>query len=188
MKKAVLLIVDMLEDFFKSGTLAHNRGKLTSCVNQVIEIFRIRNLPIIWIRQEYLPDLSDAPLVQRRNKLMLTIANSRGSQILPELDYQGQDETIIKKRYSAFWGTNLDEVLKSLNPESIVLAGINTHACIRTTAIDAYQRDYKVWLVEDCVSSYDDEHHRITINYLNKGMATSVSKSILVELLDSSKD
>jgi maleamate amidohydrolase len=48
---------------------------------------------------------------------------------------------IIKKRYSGFYGTTLDETLARLAPDAIILAGINTHACIRTTAVDAYQRD-----------------------------------------------
>ena len=63
---------------------------------------------------------------------------------------------IVKKRYSAFFGTGLDEdILAELKPDTILLAGINTHACIRTTAIDAYQRDWPVVLALDCIDSYD---------------------------------
>jgi nicotinamidase-related amidase len=58
---------------------------------------------------------------------------------------------------------NLDNVLDQLQPDSIILAGINTDACIRMTAIDAYQRDWAVILASDCIASYDREHHDITL-------------------------
>jgi isochorismate hydrolase len=78
---------------------------------------------------------------------------------------------IVKKRYSAFFGTGLDEVLDRLRPDGLILAGINTHACIRTTAIDAYQRDWPLILASDCVDSYDREHHRVTLNYMKDKLA-----------------
>ena len=78
---------------------------------------------------------------------------------------------IVKKRYSAFFGTDLDERLRQLQPDALILAGINTHACIRTTAIDAYQRDWPVILAADCVDSYDAEHHEITLKYLKDKIA-----------------
>jgi len=73
---------------------------------------------------------------------------------------------IIKKRYSAFFGTTLDETLARLTPDTLILAGINTHACVRTTAIDAYQRDWPVVLAGDCIGSYDQEHHEISLRYM----------------------
>jgi nicotinamidase-related amidase len=82
---------------------------------------------------------------------------------------------IVKKRYSAFFGTGLDELLAKLQPDALVLAGINTHACIRTTAIDAYQRDWPVVLASDCVSSYDEEHHAVTLRYLQREIARAMT-------------
>ena len=78
---------------------------------------------------------------------------------------------LVKKRYSAFFGTDLDETLAVIRPEILVLAGINTHACVRTTAIDAYQRDYEVLVASDCVASYDAGHHEVTKRYLDAGIA-----------------
>ena len=65
-----------------------------------------------------------------------------------------------------FFGTNLDEILASLEPAFIAVAGVNTHACVRTTAIDAYKRDYHVVIASDCVASYDDDYHRESMRYL----------------------
>jgi isochorismate hydrolase len=62
-----------------------------------------------------------------------------------------------------------------LNPDAIILAGINTHACIRTTAIDAYQRDFSVVLASDCIDSYDEEHHQISLRYMKDKLASVLS-------------
>jgi isochorismate hydrolase len=81
----------------------------------------------------------------------------------------------VKKRYSAFFGTALDETLAQLKPDAIILAGINTHACIRTTAIDAYQRDWPVVLASECIDSYDREHHEVSLKYMKDKIARVMS-------------
>ena len=85
--------------------------------------------------------------------------------LLGELDSAPSDTEIIKKRYSAFFGTKLYEYLQGKNIRSIVVVGVNTHACVRMTAIDAYQHDYPVYVISDCVGSYDPEHHEVTLSY-----------------------
>jgi len=82
---------------------------------------------------------------------------------------------VVKKRYSAFYHTGLDQILHRLQPDVIVLAGINTHACVRVTAIDAYQRDWEIILAADCVDSYDREHHDISMKYMKDKIAAVMS-------------
>jgi isochorismate hydrolase len=82
------------------------------------------------------------------------------------------DHVVIKKRYSSFFKTDLDQTLDHLKPDVLVLAGINTHACVRMTAIDAYQRDWKIILAADCVNSYDREHHDISLKYMEGKIAS----------------
>ena len=67
---------------------------------------------------------------------------------------------------------NLLMALKDLEADSLVLAGVNSHACIRTAAIDGYQRDFPVTIVRECVASKDLKHHEITLDYLDGGIAT----------------
>jgi isochorismate hydrolase len=69
----------------------------------------------------------------------------------------------------------LEKLLAQLGPDTLILAGINTHACIRTTAIDAYQRDWPVVLAGDCVDSYDQEHHAISLAYMKDKIAGVMS-------------
>jgi nicotinamidase-related amidase len=107
----------------------------------------------------------------RKHNLHVTMAGTDGCEMLPELDHRPSDKTIGKKRYSAFFDTDLDETLKRLRPDLVVVAGINTHACVRTTVIDAYQRDYAVVLATECIASYDKAHHDITKRYLDGAIA-----------------
>jgi isochorismate hydrolase len=103
--------------------------------------------------------------------------------LLPELERHASDKVLVKKRYSAFFGTNLDEKLAALRPEILVLAGINTHAGVRTTAIDAYQRDYEVIIASDGVASYDLEHHEVSKRYLHAGIARFVPSAEIAKML-----
>lgn len=84
-------------------------------------------------------------------------------------------EPDLRDAFLAFFGTTLGEILKQLRPDTIVLAGINTHACIRASAIDAYQRDWPVIIASDCVGSWDEEHHAITMTYLQREIARAMT-------------
>ena len=104
--------------------------------------------------------------------IRITIKGTSGCQIDSELATAPTDPIVIKKRYSAFFATELDEMLHRLTPDALILAGINTHACIRVTAIDAYQRDLKIIVAAECVDSYDREHHDISMKYMKDKIAT----------------
>lgn len=177
MSRSVLLIIDVLNDFFRNQPLAGRRGELASAINQLVRSFRDSGHPIIWVRQEFKPDLSDAFLEMRRDNISITIAGTVGAQFLPELDVQPADTVVVKKRYSAFFGTTLDDVLAKLRPDQLVVAGVNTHACVRTTVVDAYQRDYDIIVAWECTASNDEEHHEITRRYFENGIARFLSNS-----------
>lgn len=179
-----VIVIDMLVDYFdRLPALASQRGRLVTAINQLTRGFRRAQQPIVWVRQEFKPDLSDAFLDMRRRGIEVTIAGTEGSRILPDLEQRAEDHVIVKKRYSAFFGTNLDELLTALEPATLVVAGINTHACVRSTVIDAYQRDHDVILASDCVGSYDAEHHDVTVRYLDGRMARVMNNVGIIQLL-----
>jgi nicotinamidase-related amidase len=182
--KYLLLVIDLVNDYFRQqAPLATQRSQLVASVNRLAAAFRQAEQPVLWVRQEFAPDLSDAFLRMRRENLRITIAGTDGCELLPELEYHPSEKVLVKKRYSAFFGTDLDETLAVIRSEVLVLAGINTHACVRTTAIDAYQRDYEVIVASDCVASYDAEHHEVTKRYLDPGIARFVSSAEIAKML-----
>ncbi|HEX8797454.1 MAG TPA: cysteine hydrolase [Terriglobales bacterium] len=118
--------------------------------------------------------------------IQITIKGTNGSQIASGLDVAPSDPVVVKKRYSAFFKTDLEHILQLLKPEELVLAGINTHACVRTTVIDAYQRDWKVIVASDCVDSYDREHHEISMKYMKDKIASIMTNEEVRKSLSTS--
>ncbi len=174
MRRPVLIVIDMLQDFLKDWD-AKRKQCLLDSITDLVGIARNAACPVIWVRQEFEPDLADAFLEMKKKRIHITLKGTPGCQIVPELAPAPSDTVVIKKRYSAFFRTNLDDIVDRLQPDALILAGINTHACIRTTAIDAYQRDLRVVLASDCVDSYDREHHDVSLRYMQSKIADLMS-------------
>ena len=175
MLRPAFFVIDMLNDCFGHAELDRLRASLCSSINQLTALARAKGFPVIWVRQEFEPDLSDAFLDMKRESIRMFIRGTRGPLILDELVRCESDIEIVKKRFSMFYGTDLESLLRDLETNSLILAGVNSHACIRTAAIDAYQRDYQVTIARECVASKDFNHHEITMDYLDGGIATLVA-------------
>lgn len=179
----VTLIIDLQVDYFQNKRLSEHRAALVANTNQLVSTARASGLPIVWVRTEYSPDLRDASLEMRRGRIRIAIAGTPGASLLPELDARPSDTHVLKKRYSAFFGTDLDSVLHGYSCSRLIIAGINTHACIRATVVDAYQRDIDALLARDCIDSYDEEHDGISWRYMNGKLGRGVTNRELIDLL-----
>lgn len=169
---SAVLIVDMQVDYFAHTRLAQNRADLAANVNELTRLARAHSLPVIWVKTEFEPDLRDAPLEVRKKSIHIVVRGSAGARLLPELNVDASDLVLTKKRYSAFFGTELDTLLTARTCSRVIVAGINTHACIRSTVVDAYQRDLEVILPQGCFDSHDAEHHEISLRYMKDKLAT----------------
>lgn len=179
----VTLVIDMQTDFFAHERLARGRAELAAHVNDLVQATRDAGQAVVWVKQEFSPDLGDATLEVRRRRISVVIAGTPGAAILPELDVAAGDRIVVKRRYSAFFGTDLDEILQRLGCTRIIVAGINSHACVRATVVDAYQRDYDLILARDCIDSHDAEHHEITWRYLDGKLGRGLSNAQIRDLL-----
>jgi maleamate amidohydrolase len=173
--RPVVFVIDMLNDCFRHAELDRMRSALCSSINRLTALARAKGFPVVWVRQEFEADLSDAFLDMKRDNIRMFIKGTHGPLILDELTRHDSDIEIVKKRYSMFYGTGLDSLLDDLDADSLIIAGVNSHACIRTAAIDAYQRDFPVTIIRECVASKDPTHHEITMDYLDGGIATLVT-------------
>ena len=183
MRKPALLVIDLVIDFLHAWPKAA-RKRLLDSTRELVALMRGRGYPVLWVRQEFEADLSDAFPEMRARDIHVTIKGTAGAQIVPELEVVAGEAVVIKKRYSAFFGTDLDRRLAELRPDTLILAGINTHACIRMAAIDAYQRDWPVVLAAECIDSYDWEHHEISLRYMKDKIALVMSNAEIAEKLE----
>lgn len=182
--KFALVAIDLVQDFFRDdSSYPTNPTHLAQNVNQLTNVARQNNAPVIWVRQEFESDLSDAYVGLRKTNTKITIKGTRGSQLLPELITDNNDVDVVKKRFSAFHETQLDSILAANSITSLIICGVKTHACIRTSAIDAYQRDFDVIIAKDCVADTNQTHGEISLDYLSKYMARVLGNPEIVELL-----
>jgi hypothetical protein len=135
MKEPVLIAIDFLNDFLETWSPA-SRQRLVQSTNALVGIMRNHDRPIIWVRQEFQSDLRDAFPEMRAKGLHITIQGTPGCQIASDLAVAPSDTIIIKKRCSAFYRTNLDQVLAGLRPDGLILAGgqypcLHSYGCHR---------------------------------------------------------
>ena len=175
-----LIVIDMQNDFLERLEDDDRTGLILN-TNQLIDLFRVSGCPVIWVQQLLSPDLSDAPLLLRDRGISVVIDGTSGAEIHSDMARNADDTVVIKKRYSAFFGTDLEQILRDQAPERVTLAGVNTHACVRATAIDAYQRDIRVLLASDCLASHDPEHGRISMAYMDRNIALAMTNEQIAD-------
>lgn len=174
--KSALLIIDMQNDFVLPGAPARVEGAHAT-VERIAELlghFRSRQLPVFHIAREYLADGSDIE-ISRRDAFMqgpkYALPGTDGVRIVNELTPLDGEHTIIKKRFSAFFGTELDPMLKRLGINQLVICGTQYPNCIRATAYDALSHNYETLVITDATSAATDEIAEANIrDLLNVGI------------------
>jgi maleamate amidohydrolase len=184
--RAAIIVVDLQRGFFTTeyadqSRAAQVRDSLVVNSNRLLRAAREQRLPVIFIVTSYRPDRSNWTLLMKDHDRPICIEGTDGEKPVPGLEIVPQDRVVKKTRYSGFYDTDLESVLHSLAVESLVICGINTHACVRTTVIDAFMRDYRIWIPRECVASYDQAGHERSLDYLSRGTARVVSLEELLQ-------
>lgn len=93
---------------------------------------------------------------------------ARGTEFDPCLDAQPGDLEIVKQRYSAFFGTRLDEVLRQRGIEHVIVLGLTTNVCVQSTVRDAWQLDYRTMTLADCSAEIGDGSHAASLAWTSR--------------------
>jgi len=117
------VFVDLLEDFFAKSPLSERRASIVGAANELTRYARERSFPVVWVRQEFEPDLRDAFLSIKDAGISITVKGTGGSDLLAEIEVGSADHDVIKKRYSAFFGTKLQALLSSLRCTTLSWVG-----------------------------------------------------------------
>ena len=174
-----LVLVDMQKDFVEPdgafgqlGVDLSAYGQLRANLSRLLESARAAGVMVVHIQMTTLPQrMSDSPAQIRFNMRMhesfrrsgpplrYTVVGSVGHQFLEEFGPQEGEFVVQKSRSSAFWGTNLDQLLESNGVTSVVVTGLTTEGCVESTARDAQFNDYFVVIAPECVASDDPAQH-----------------------------
>ena len=92
------------------------------------------------------------------------------------------DDVIIKHRYSAFVGTELDTLLRARVWRTSSSWAVTTNVCVESTARDGYMRDYHIIVVEDCTASYSEEPHQATLANIRRAFGRVATTDEIVSV------
>lgn len=189
-RHTALIVVDLLQDFFDAdlwpdSLIPRVRETLVKSTNELVALCRRKQIPIIWFKQAFKADLSDAFPHMRRSGKKYTISGTDGCELLPELDVSPADHILSKSRFSAFFRTDLKQLLEKLNVVQVILAGITTAWCIRSTAVDAYQRDYEVIIARECIQAFTEKAHLDSVQAMDGYIATLLSNKEILQRISS---
>jgi len=171
---AALLVIDLEKAFVLPNSPFEVKGALKTIPNckKVIEASRSHGMPVVYVKRLYRGDGSDVELVRLNQwlnagmPLTVTSTDLLSAEYVDEIKPQPGDYLIVKKRFSAFFMTELDLLLRRLGVEVLAIIGTQTPNCIRATVYDALSLDYEVIIIEDCTSSQDEEVQKANIRDL----------------------
>ena len=177
--KYAILVVDMLNDFV-TGQLGCDRAKaIVEPTKKLLEEARKHNVPVIFCNDSHLKG------IDKELKLWgdHAIRGTKGAEVIPELPINEKDYVILKRRYSSFFQTDLDLLLKELGVDTVVITGLHTHMCCRHTAADAYQNNYDVIFAKEATNSFTEEDYLYGLKYAKEVYgAPSLTNNELFEL------
>ncbi len=177
MTRYAVIVIDMLNDFVRGKLKCERAERIIPNIKRLIDEARRRNLPIIYTKDSHIKNVDKELELWGEHALKGT----NGSEIIDELKPTDKDYVIEKRRYSAFFQTDLDLLLRELNVDTLILTGISTDVCVKHTAADAFFRGYKIVVVEDCVEAFTEEGHKSALEYMKRIYGAKIVK--LSELL-----
>ncbi len=176
--RSAVIVVDMQNDFGSKGGMFDRGGidispiqKVVAPVARVLASARDAGIKIVYLKMGFRPDLSDLGAADSPNserhlhfgvgktvrapngaESRMLIRDTWNTDIIPELKPQADDIVLYKHRFSGFYQTELDAILKKLGVTRLLITGCTTSVCVESTVRDAMFRDYRCLLLRDCMA------------------------------------
>ncbi len=197
--RTALLVIDVQREYFdpEGPAFVEHSADVLAPINRLIDAFRGHDLPIVFVRHEHRADGSDAGRMgdfAAPDEEDSFVAGTPRVELVAGLHVRPDDVVVVKCRYSAFLGTDLEAVLHTAGVQAVVVTGLMTSFCCETTARDAHGRDYEVLFVADANEGPDleaadgttvphDAVLRNTMTALRAGFAEIVSSDEVIARL-----
>lgn len=171
MNKTALIVVDMIYDFTnKNGKVYYPKNEeILYKLASFIEKAREQQCLVVFV--EHTVKYND--FLSSKLKMRECCIEGTGGELTDErLGCNRESDIIIKKtKYSSFFNTNLDNILKEHKIENLLITGTKTNNCVLATTFDAYSRDYTTYVISDLVGTNSDELNNVYLNDINKYLA-----------------
>jgi ureidoacrylate peracid hydrolase len=161
--RTAVLVVDMINEFCKPGGKMVLPGSDTLIGPQraVIDAARKSGAAVIWVRDSHRPQMRrDREWIKRTPH---ATEGSWGAEVVADLGAQADDIHVFKHRYSSFFQTDLDLTLKDMMIEQLVVFGVVTNICVRSTVHDAFFNGYAVVVPRDCCAATGPREQESTL-------------------------
>lgn len=173
-EKSALLVIGIQQEDFVEMNESNMDAPEWECIRnakRVLDVFRAKKLPVIQIKEVHRPNMADFGRELDGSEGIHCMEDSPYTDYA-KITYPIEGEYLIsKRRYSAFFGTDLEILLKGLHVDTLYMIGGLTDVCIHYTAVDAHQNDYYIRVVKDAVAGSSEEAHKYAlkaIQYLQR--------------------
>lgn len=176
--RAAILVVDMLNEFLEPGgeMVALEGRRIIEPLNRLLAAGRGLGARVVWLCDEHV-NLEDREFQKRVPHCLIGTWNAA---IIDAMDVQPDELRIPKRRYSGFFGTDLDLRLREWGVLQVVVTGVVTNICVRSTVHDAYFHGYDVFVPEDCVCATSDREQASTLYDIDTHYGDVVSSTDLI--------
>ncbi|MCX8172672.1 MAG: cysteine hydrolase [Archaeoglobaceae archaeon] len=157
-----LLVVDMQKDFcYKWGALyIPNAEEIFGATKKVVKKARDK-IPVIFTQDWHREDDEEFKIWPKH-----CVMNSKGAEIIDELEPSPKDYFVKKRRYSAFFATDLDLLLREMKVDEVFICGVATNICVLHTAGDAAIRGYEVYILKDCTKTLGNYEYDYALTHM----------------------
>ena len=161
-----LLIIDMQNDFVARGAPICCAGATEICgpIEMLRRIARGAGVPVIFTQERHRAQMVDFGLELDYGEPLHCLEGTTGPEFYPTLTPEPEEFVVAKRRYSAFFATDLEILLKGLGVDTLILTGVATDVCVRATAQDAQQLNYRVFVVPECVAGTTAARHEAALD------------------------
>ncbi len=175
-KHAALLVIDIQNYFHRIVQ------PVLQNILRVIHSCRQRDVLIIFTQHGHTDPASDGGILGEWWGELI-IDGTESWKFLPEIRIEPRDIVLPKKRYSAFFETDLEKMLRSRGIQDLIISGVMTNLCCETTARDAFMKDYRVFFLIDGTATRRSELHLATLKNLGFGFAYLLTCEELIQML-----
>ncbi|MBA4416306.1 MAG: cysteine hydrolase [Syntrophus sp. (in: bacteria)] len=156
--KPAIIIVDMLEGNYRKDRKKGEKEeeKIIAPVRDFLKTCRGLSIPVIFACDSFL----EKDFIFNGRMKPHAIRGTDGTRPLSDLEPQKSDIILEKRRFSAFFKTDLDQTLRTMNVDTVAIGGVNTHFCVLATAFDAVCHDFYAIILEDLSAAYKKEIHQ----------------------------